>query len=822
MMTMEKVFVTAMCCFILSCYDFSTEPVIENIDDFSEIECIYDEVIIEGKFFGSSPGEGGVFIKTATQEKELIVESLNDWNDRSIQALIPFDMEGDEGEVFVRTEEGESNHVDITIGKPTISGTTENTCAGNDLLLNVSCFGSSDVDVEVQDNGSSLEYSLGEDDEEPSIVITTDENTQHLNIKIVIERNLETVESNTLEIEIPGTIKPFPYNQPASFHLDNDGTKHFIYNEGDGNIKHTYEASDGCWTWPDTVYTLNSDQEFKAFSFEDGHLHITFGTGEESTCWHKMYSTSLGQWSEKVIISTLECRTAPYLTKDPGGDLIAYWTWGSTKYVRYHTDSGTWDTTTRAIYWEGGENCTVYPLDGGCIAWYPKLTFGPDGILYAIFGRGTFEDSQTELRLTRSRDGGLSWESINPIDARTRPGRLAVDENNLLHLVYAKYFASDESYALVYKTSNDFGQHWMQQRVFEETRTDHFFSGDVAVSPQGDYVTVRWHEESSSDLLVYFWNDYAGWLDNPVVMQFVCEDGTRNPFYILDPPSDGLITYAATADPGLYGSFAFMGSIDYDVLKQDMVFVPGGCMTMGSVEGEGGSQEMPKHDLLIPAFYIDKYEVTNEQYRACVEDGACSVPASKSSRMRPNYYEGEGFDTYPMINVTWQQARDYCEWAGKRLPTEAEWEKAAAGSKGSKWPWGSECDREAHDGCDLLCSWANGYFSNEESCPGIVPPDCACVGDTERVNIYPDGMSPVGAYNMAGNVTEWVSDYYDPDYYGVSPSINPQGPEDGTTKVAKGGSYFSNEEAVRTARRYYYNPDEYTDVLGFRCAKSAF
>jgi len=170
-----------------------------------------------------------------------------------------------------------------------------------------------------------------------------------------------------------------------------------------------------------------------------------------------------------------------------------------------------------------------------------------------------------------------------------------------------------------------------------------------------------------------------------------------------------------------------------------MVYVPAGEFIMGSDEGD--SDEQPVHTVYLDAFYIDKYEVTNAQYRRCVEAGAYSLPHSTDRYTDPNYAE------YPVVYVDWYQAEAYCRWAGKRLPTEAEWEKAARGTEGRIWPWGNAFDGSKVNSCDKNCPYDYNDASVDDG-----------YADTAPVGSYPAGASPCGALDMAGNVWEWVAD----------------------------------------------------------------
>lgn len=232
----------------------------------------------------------------------------------------------------------------------------------------------------------------------------------------------------------------------------------------------------------------------------------------------------------------------------------------------------------------------------------------------------------------------------------------------------------------------------------------------------------------------------------------------------------------------------------------EMVWVEGGSFRMGCDPAVETclADETPLHSVWLDGYFIDKYEVTNGQYQRCVNERRCTMPAPWGSAMRSYYYGNRAFAEFPVINVTWQQAATYCSWLGKRLPTEAEWEKAARGPADTRrYPWGND---------EATCNWAN-----------IVEPGGYCVGDTAKVGSSPAGASPYGAMDMAGNVWEWTADWYAEDYYGVSPSANPTGPASGQGKVLRGGSWWEDASQARIARRVMDNPANRYDRLGFRC-----
>ena len=217
----------------------------------------------------------------------------------------------------------------------------------------------------------------------------------------------------------------------------------------------------------------------------------------------------------------------------------------------------------------------------------------------------------------------------------------------------------------------------------------------------------------------------------------------------------------------------------------EMVYVPEGTFTMGSTDGD--DDEKPVRTVDLDAYWIDKYEVSNAQYKKCVETGSCTAPHSTSR------YNNSNYANHPVVNVDWYQASAYCEWAGGRLPTEAEWEKAARGPDGNKYPWENESPS---------CSLAN-YGG--------------CKGDTTVVGSYPNGKSYYGALDMAGNVWEWVNDWY-ADSYDEHQLNNPPGPSSGTYRVLRGGSWYSDYWFIRSVNRYWDFPNYWYDSFGFRCA----
>ena len=211
--------------------------------------------------------------------------------------------------------------------------------------------------------------------------------------------------------------------------------------------------------------------------------------------------------------------------------------------------------------------------------------------------------------------------------------------------------------------------------------------------------------------------------------------------------------------------------------------IPAGEFIMGSEDADG--DEAPIHTVSLDTYWIGRYEITNMQYAQCEKSGECLGRGSSVAS-----------SSHPAVNVSWNDAQTYCEWVGGSLPTEAQWEKAARGTDGRTYPWESEGIDESLANID------------------------ANIGDTTPVGSYPKGASPYGALDMAGNVWEWVADWYANDYYASSPNENPAGPQHGTFRVLRGGAWYNGSGNVRAADRYYESMTLSYFGNGFRCAAS--
>ena len=269
-------------------------------------------------------------------------------------------------------------------------------------------------------------------------------------------------------------------------------------------------------------------------------------------------------------------------------------------------------------------------------------------------------------------------------------------------------------------------------------------------------------------------------------------------------------------------------------ILKDMVLIPAGEFLMGSSEGEGAFDEHPQHKVYLDAFYIDKYEVTNVQFKKFVEATGYVTDAERKgygevwnpgetspyqrlyifdgvtwrrpnawigNQRHPKAWENQNIvGNHPVVQVSWNDAQAYATWLGKRLPTEAEWEKTARGIDGRKYPWGNVFNLDI-EGVTLHANIAGNNLMSIDS--------------------FPTGISPYGVYNLIGNVEEWTADWYVADYYIHSLRNNPKGPDNGITRVLRGGSWrHQKSHHVLNAYREFQIPDYSSNFVGFRCAWS--
>lgn len=236
-----------------------------------------------------------------------------------------------------------------------------------------------------------------------------------------------------------------------------------------------------------------------------------------------------------------------------------------------------------------------------------------------------------------------------------------------------------------------------------------------------------------------------------------------------------------------------------------MVYVPAGWFWMGCrpTDTQCSDAEMPYHKVYLRAYYIDRNDVTVDEYKACMKSGGCTFPHWNYcwtwTHGKDWHKTATGSDfikgNHPIVCVDWSQANAYCRWANKELPTEAQWEKAARGTDGRIYPWGNIWD--ASKAC----------YKRSSTC---------------AVGTYPQGASPYGALDMAGNVWDWCSDWYSGNYYGKSPDHDPRGPVKSVMRALRGGAWNSSyPSALRTSRRNDEMPGYWRNDYGFRCVRTA-
>ena len=245
-----------------------------------------------------------------------------------------------------------------------------------------------------------------------------------------------------------------------------------------------------------------------------------------------------------------------------------------------------------------------------------------------------------------------------------------------------------------------------------------------------------------------------------------------------------------------------------------MVYVPGGEFQMGSNDSDSFDNESPEHTVYLNSYWIDKYEVNSTQFSEFLNETLNQNNENLiyiGSQTNINIVGGQalpdsGFENHPINYVTWEGAAAYCEWSGGRLPTEAEWEKAARGIDSWVYPWGNSFSGTNLNFCDANCSqeWKDSSVNDGYA-------------ETAPVGNFPGGSSPYGAEDMSGNVWEWVSDWYDADYYYSSPYKSPDGPTSGDTHIVRGGSYLNYDLYLRTTNRFNTTNINKRVDFGFRC-----
>lgn len=337
------------------------------------------------------------------------------------------------------------------------------------------------------------------------------------------------------------------------------------------------------------------------------------------------------------------------------------------------------------------------------------------------------------------------------------------------------FFINDRIVATVTDSSYSSGDFGFYVETFDETRV-HVHYDALTVLQLGESVAQT--EEAVVDA-------------SPT--EAATELAENNPAPTNTPPAKPTETAVADIDPTATLSATPTPEPTEIPVPEKMILIPSGTFLMGSTNGQ--TNEQPEHLVTLDAFFIDQFEVSNEQYLACVAEGDCTQTGLRNSFRRSGYRDDPIFANYPVMGVTWNQAAGYCEWAGKRLPTEAEWEFAASGPDNFTWPWGNEFDARL---------------------------SAASALDTEPVDNYATGVSPFGVFNMAGNVNEWVQDRFDANFYANSPEANPVNLTSGSSQIYRGGSFDNGNGAFfTTSRRYVVSASTFDVDIGFRCAQDA-
>jgi formylglycine-generating enzyme required for sulfatase activity len=236
-----------------------------------------------------------------------------------------------------------------------------------------------------------------------------------------------------------------------------------------------------------------------------------------------------------------------------------------------------------------------------------------------------------------------------------------------------------------------------------------------------------------------------------------------------------------------------------------MVLIPEGPFLMGNNEGSGN--ERPEHKVFLDSYLIDQFEVTISRYAKFLAEAKYPAPPT---------WDDDAVNTAgnrPAVGLSWEDAEAYCKWAGKRLPTEAEWEKAARGPEGRRYPWG-----HMQPFVDIA-NYNRGVWVSDAVT--LAPVESGVEGMSVRHGTKEGGRSPYGLYHMAGNAAEWVADWYEREYYQKSPERNPKGPSEGDKRVIRGGSWSDPPVGIRTTARVSAEPDYRDRTLGVRCAMDA-
>ncbi len=483
------------------------------------------------------------------------------------------------------------------------------------------------------------------------------------------------------------------------------------------------------------------------------------------------------------------------------------------------------------------------PADGSS---YPSLVLAPDGTPYV----GWHDQASGVDQIYVKRWNGTAWEAagsgaasgggVSNTPGAARLAALAMHPNGQPYVAWQDTAGGDED---VYVRRFD-GTAWVEVGAGSASgggisrNSGVSTSPSLAIAPDGTVYAI-WTDDSSGNSEIYArrWSAAAqpvcyvltlsrfGSGSDPTAAptnstgcpagRYIAGEDVR----LTAAPANGwhVTGWSGTTDDGSQAitntlalpATVYSATVTYQAnlpsASADMVIVSAGEFQMGCDPDHNAgypcaADQLPRHAVYLDPYYIDRTEVTNAQYAQCVADaGVCTVPSDGSSATRSSYYENPTYANYPVIFVNWLQADAYCRWAHKRLPSEAEWEKAARGANGTPaYPWGDAPPR---------CAMVNFNF---------------CLRDTGTVGAYTAQASPFGALDIAGNVSEWVNDWYDAGYYSNPTSYsNPAGPTTGIIKVFRGGSWGNDYTQLLLAHRDWWMPTGDGGSFGFRCAANA-
>ena len=667
---------------------------------------------------------------------------------------------------------------------PLVESLDSVSCSGAEIVVKGCNFGTKQGDGTISFNGFAAKEIVSWSDSEIRVVVPPGATSGDVVVTIGDQH------SEARQIKLEGQGRLTDYDQGASLLRDSTGRLHVFYFTSAKSLIHRYLMNGGtCWSKPTATLTSGGFHGYHVVAGPSGKLHLGYDDGSMA-CFYRGYNlTTAGSkpntWTKEAVIATNRCSLGALLL-DKSGSLLAFWSGvlaacGMQKYDEKH---GSWTTPIQVM-----------------TGWYIKAAQTPDGTLHAVARTGTHDEASV-VRYSRSADGGKTWSPITilstSLTAVTAPAVAATSDGGV-HVVHGG--KNSDGTCNVYHTTSKGGLSWPAESKLSTTKTTWPCGGGFFSNPGSQNLVVTWGDDFVKPAHSLFRRLLAGTFVE--THEFLTMGEDKNDILITIPKLNEDQLEFARLDKGT-------GKMKFNAIpiahNSDMVYIPGGTAQMGDGKSSEADQR-PAHAVELSPYYLDRFEVSNKQYRKCVDAQRCTPPNLYSSQLRGQYWNAPGgtYDNYPVLYVDWSQASAYCKWAGQRLPTEAEWERAARGDWSGKYPWGDS---------KPTCSLANYYGS-----PGGI--DQPCLGDTDAVNSLKSGASVTGAFHLAGNAAEWVSDWYGADYYKTSPPKDPRGPAKGTTRVIRGGGWRAGHTGLVSTIRFSKLPDTSSHDLGFRCAKSA-